>query len=109
MASGASGDSNKIIEGLLAQEFSGRALAPVVDAPAVAAAAAAGVGATVRVAVGGTLDPGRFTPLPVEAEVVSLHEGSFTYENGTTGFAGQATLPPSYPCASAARAVGIWI
>ncbi len=45
----------------------GRVLAPIVDAPAVQQAFAAGVGATIRTTVGGACDPRRFQPLPVEA------------------------------------------
>ena len=91
-ASGASGDSNKILEGLLAAGFPGRVLLPIVDAPAVEIAVAAGVGATVEVTLGGTLDSGRFDPLPVTALVKSLHDGDFHYENGMTGRAGQVAV-----------------
>ena len=91
-ASGASGDSNKILEGLLAAGFPGRVLLPIVDAPAVEIAVAAGVGATVEVTLGGTLDSGRFDPLPVTALVKSLHDGDFHYENGMTGRAGPVAV-----------------
>ena len=61
---------------------------------AVAAAIAgnAGVGATIKVDVGGTVDPERFTPLPIEATVLATYDGNFTYENGTTGFAGDVAV-----------------
>ncbi|MFP6650298.1 MAG: M81 family metallopeptidase [Pirellulaceae bacterium] len=91
-ASGASGDSNKILEGLLAAEFPGSVLLPIVDAPAVAVAVAAGVGATVEVTLGGTLDSGRFDPLPVTARVSSLHDGHFVYENGMAARAGPVAV-----------------
>ncbi|MEQ8785765.1 MAG: M81 family metallopeptidase [Pirellulaceae bacterium] len=87
-ASGASGDSNAILGGLLHQPFAGTSLVPIVDAPAVDAAVEAGVGATIDTTLGGTRDAGRFRPLPVVARVVSLHDGLFAYEDGTEGNAG---------------------
>jgi len=91
-ASGASGDSNKILEGLLDAAFPGTALVPIVDAPAVEIAAEAGAGATVEVTLGGTLDSGRFDPLPVTARVISLHDGDFLYENGMAAKAGPVAV-----------------
>ncbi|MBC8290642.1 MAG: M81 family metallopeptidase [Planctomycetes bacterium] len=91
-ASGASGDSNAILKGLLGSSFSKRALLPIVDAPAAAAAFEAGVGATIEVSLGGTRDPGRFDPVAVTAQVKSLHDGRFTYENGTIGNGGQTAV-----------------
>jgi microcystin degradation protein MlrC len=100
-SSGASGDSNSILQEAFRQGYRGRILAPVVDPPAVAQAFAAGVGATVRTTVGGALDPARFTPLDVEARVRSLSDGSFRSESfgwhwdaGPTAVleAGEATL-----------------
>ncbi|MEO1996262.1 MAG: M81 family metallopeptidase, partial [Planctomycetaceae bacterium] len=52
-SSGASGDSNAIVRELLSQGYRGTVLAPVVDPVAVQQAFAAGVGASIRVAVGG--------------------------------------------------------
>jgi microcystin degradation protein MlrC len=83
-SSGASGDSNAILGKLLERGYSGRALIPIVDPPAVAAAFAAGVGNRVRTTVGGALDPGRFTPVPVEARVHLLAEGRFQNESHGT-------------------------
>ncbi|HEU5102504.1 MAG TPA: M81 family metallopeptidase, partial [Roseiflexaceae bacterium] len=80
-SSGASGDSNAILRALLDAGYRGRALVPIVDAPAVRMAFAAGVGQIIRVSVGGTLDPGRFAPLPVEARVHLLAEGRFRNES----------------------------
>lgn len=83
-SSGASGDSNAIFAELLQQEYPGAALLPIVDAPAVAAAFAAGVGATVDITLGGQLDNqpsgGRFTPQPVRAQVRMLSDGHFFSE-----------------------------
>jgi microcystin degradation protein MlrC len=80
-SSGASGDSNAIVRELLAAGYQGSVLAPVVDPPAVAAAFAAGVGATVSVNIGGALDRQRFQPLPVVATVRLLSEGLFRSES----------------------------
>lgn len=91
-ASGASGDSNAILKGLLQPNFEGTALVPIVDAPAVEQAFAAGVGATFDVDLGGTLDRERFTPVRVNAQVKSLHDGDFYYENGTAGRAGRVAV-----------------
>ena len=78
-SSGASGDSNAIVRALVEARYQGAVLAPVVDAPAVQAAFAAGVGNTLHTTVGGALDP-RFTPLEVEAKVHLLAEGLFRSE-----------------------------
>ena len=54
---------------------------------------AAGIGATIRVTLGGTLDPGRFTPLPVEATVRLLSDGRITSEShGIEWYAGNTAL-----------------
>jgi microcystin degradation protein MlrC len=92
-SSGASGDSNAILRGLVESGYRGRVLAPVVDAPAVAAAMQAGVGGPVRTTVGGQLDRQRFTPLPVEAQVRLLSDGRFINEShGSTWDAGNTAV-----------------
>ncbi len=80
-SSGASGDSNVIVRALIGAGYRGRLLAPIVDAPAVAQAFAAGVGAKIVTTVGGTRDPGRFTPLPIEATVCMLSDGRVPSES----------------------------
>ena len=80
-SSGAVGDSNAIVREALGQGYGGRILAPLVDAPAVSAAFAVGVGATFRTALGGALDPARHTPLPLEVRVRSLADGCFRSES----------------------------
>ena len=79
-SSGASGDSNAILRALLDAGCQGTALIPIVDPCAVAAAFAAGVGNTVKTTVGGALDRGRFTPLPIEGRVRRLSDGWFHSE-----------------------------
>jgi microcystin degradation protein MlrC len=56
-----------------------RVLAPLVDAPAAAAAHAAGVGAEIEVALGGSIDP-RYAPMNVKARVKLLSDGAARLE-----------------------------
>ena len=81
-ASGASGDSNAILKGLLQYNYSKRALIPIVDAPAVEAAYRAGVGGRFTWPLGGTLDSERFAPVELPLYVKSLSDGAFTTEYG---------------------------
>jgi len=83
-SSGASGDSNAILCELIKQTYPGAALLPIVDAPAVAAAFAAGIGATIETTLGGQLDRGRFTPCAVTATVRMLSDGHFFSERSKT-------------------------
>lgn len=92
-SSGASGDSNAILRALVEANYQGSLLTTVVDAPAVEAAFAAGVGATIKVTLGGTLDKGRFVPLPVEAYVAMLSDGLFRNESwGDTWNSGRTAV-----------------
>jgi microcystin degradation protein MlrC len=92
-SSGASGDSNAILRALIEGDYAGSGLFPIVDAPAVAAAMQAGAGATIDVTLGGTIDPGRFTPLPVRAIVRMLSDGRFLNEShGTEWYAGDTAV-----------------
>lgn len=92
-SSGASGDSNAILRGLLAAGYRGRALIPIVDAPAVVEALKAGLGKTINVRVGGALDAKRFQPLPIEAKVRLLSDGYFINEShGTVWAAGDTAV-----------------
>jgi microcystin degradation protein MlrC len=79
-SSGASGDSNTILAGLLAAGYRGRVIMPIVDAPAARRAHEAGVGARMRVSLGGTVDPQRFPPLELDVEVARLGDGEYAYE-----------------------------
>jgi microcystin degradation protein MlrC len=74
-SSGATGDSNAVLKALLEAGCTRRVLAPIVDASAAAACHAAGCGARLRVAVGGSRDPGRFAPIEVTGTVESLSVG----------------------------------
>lgn len=74
-SSGASGDSNALIKALQAGGYGKRVLAQIIDAPAAAAAHKAGVGATISIGLGGSVDKSRFRPLAVRATVESLSRG----------------------------------
>ena len=92
-SSGASGDSNAILCGLLDAGYRGKALLPVVDPGAVADARSAGVGAVIETTIGGALDPGRFSPVRLKARVLSLSGGEFINEShGTSWFAGDTAV-----------------
>jgi microcystin degradation protein MlrC len=91
-SSGASGDSSAILAGLIAHGYAGTVLLPIVDAPAAAQAAAAGVGRTISVSLGGSLDA-RFTPVRLPATVDMLSQGRFTFEfSGTRADAGPTAV-----------------
>jgi microcystin degradation protein MlrC len=79
-SSGASGDSNAILAGLIASGYRGRAIMPIVDAQAAARAHEAGVGARISVTLGGTIDPARFPPLALDVTVERLGDGEYTHE-----------------------------
>jgi microcystin degradation protein MlrC len=80
-SSGAAGDSNAILRQLVESAYERQALIPIVDSPAVDRAFRAGVGATIRTAIGGALDPARFRPLELEARVRMLSDGRFRSES----------------------------
>ncbi|MBN1642069.1 MAG: M81 family metallopeptidase [Anaerolineae bacterium] len=78
--SGSTGDSTAIFSALLrAAPFREPALANVVDRRAVAQAIEAGVGAPVRVVVGGSVAPGYFRPVPFTGTVKTISDGTFTF------------------------------
>ncbi len=84
-SSGATGDSNAIIAALRAQGYARRVLAQIVDAPTAAAAHRAGVGATIEVDLGGSLDRRRFTPMRAKAQVRLLSDGRSRLETMKIG------------------------
>lgn len=91
-SSGAPGDSNAIVAELFRQGCARTVLAPVVDAPAVAKSFAAGIGETVTVDVGGTLDS-RHPPLRVTGRVRLLSDGRLISEShGEAWYAGPAAV-----------------
>jgi microcystin degradation protein MlrC len=92
-SSGASGDGNAILKGLIDQGYQGRVLMPVVDAPAARRAHAAGIGARLTLPIGGSLDPARFPPLPLDVQVALLGDGRYRHEvSGTPADAGPSAV-----------------
>ncbi len=84
-SSGATGDSNLILQGLRQHQYPKRVLAQIVDPGAAAAAHKAGVGAMLEVTLGGALDTKRFAPMPVTARVRSLSDGRARLETSGIG------------------------
>ncbi|MFO1194887.1 MAG: M81 family metallopeptidase [Rhodoferax sp.] len=84
-SSGATGDSNLILRGLRDAAYTRRVLAQIVDPGAAAAAHKAGVGATITVPLGGSIDPKRFPPMTVTARVRLLSDGQARLETMKTG------------------------
>ncbi|MBC7852281.1 MAG: M81 family metallopeptidase, partial [Pirellulaceae bacterium] len=92
-SSGASGDSNAILRELVAQDYRGRALLPIVDPSAVKDAFAAGIGGAITTKVGGVLDPKRFIPHLITAKVCLLSDGRFRSESyGEKWYAGNTAV-----------------
>lgn len=79
-SSGASGDSNAILAELVRTRCPRTSLIPLVDAPAVRACFAAGIGASLTIPVGGSLDP-RFTPIEITGQVRLLSDGRMRSES----------------------------
>ncbi|WP_436644487.1 M81 family metallopeptidase [Microbaculum sp. FT89] len=79
-SSGATGDSNAILRGLVEHGYDKRALLQIVDPAAAAAAHNAGVGTILDVSLGGAMDPVRFRPLEVRARVKLLSDGRASLE-----------------------------
>ena len=110
-SSGASGDSNAILRTLIETGYRGRTLLPIVDAPAVQRAFDAGIGATIQTTIGGTLDPRRFTPIPMTARVRMLSDGHFRSESfGEKWYSGPSALLESdnFTIAVGSRAVSLY-
>ncbi len=110
-SSGASGDSNAILRKLLDAGYSGRTLIPIVDATAVRLAFDSGVGSTIRVSLGGTLDRARFQPLELTATVRLLADGRFRSESfGEQWYAGPTAVLESqnFTFVVSSRAVSLY-
>jgi microcystin degradation protein MlrC len=76
-ASGTAGDGTEILRGLIAARARSAAVAQIMDAEAVAACIAAGVGSTATLSIGGKHDDKHGTPVEVTGMVKLIHEGSF--------------------------------
>ena len=96
---------------LLDAGYSGRTLIPIVDATAVRLAFDSGVGSTIRVSLGGTLDRARFQPLELTATVRLLADGRFRSESfGEQWYAGPTAVLESqnFTFVVSSRAVSLY-
>ncbi len=82
---GAPGDSVALLGELLALGVDEPAFLMVVDPAAAQACARAGIGRTVSLQVGYSLDPAWGEPVPVSGVVRRLSDGSFLYDGGLFG------------------------
>ncbi|MBX3705685.1 MAG: M81 family metallopeptidase [Pseudomonadales bacterium] len=77
---GAPGDGTHLLRAMLAARLEGACFGFLVDRESAAAAHAAGVGATIDLALGGRYDELHGAPLPVRAYVKALHDGRITLQ-----------------------------
>jgi microcystin degradation protein MlrC len=77
---GGYGDATRLLAGLIDAGVQNAAFCPITDPEAVAACKAAGIGAKVRTAIGGKIDPEFGAPLQVEGSVRFLGNGDFTFD-----------------------------
>jgi microcystin degradation protein MlrC len=82
---GAAGDSVHLLRELLALDVHEQALCSVVDPAAAARCHTAGVGASVSLQLGHSLDPRWGSPLAVVGRVAGLSDGAFRYSGGVYG------------------------
>ena len=82
---GAPGDSVALLRELLALELDEPCFLMVVDAAAALACARAGIGETVSLQVGYSIDPTWGQPVPVNGVVRRLSDGGFIYDGGLFG------------------------
>jgi microcystin degradation protein MlrC len=95
--SGSPGDSTGVLKHLVKADLSGPAAIFLVDPAAVAKVAEAGVGATVKMSVGGAFDKKNSRPVPVTAYVKLISDGRWTarargYNTGITTSMGRSAV-----------------
>jgi microcystin degradation protein MlrC len=69
---GGVGDRAEVVEYLIARNFQNALVAGIADLPATEACYRAGIGATIPISIGATLDPKGSTPVQAEAKVLFL-------------------------------------
>ena len=91
---GAPGDSTEVLRTFLELGLKDALILYMVDTESIAQAHQAGVGARIRLRLGGKSDPRQGPPVECEAEVVALSDGKFAYDGpmyaGLTGNMGQS-------------------
>ena len=78
-SSGATGDSNALLQALIEGDYAGEVLAPIVDPSAAYMAHSAGAGKKLKVVIGGALDS-RYPPLELDVTVEKLGDGEYCLE-----------------------------
>jgi microcystin degradation protein MlrC len=79
-SAGGFGDGNDLLVELLRRGDATDTLLAIADPVAARVAVAAGVGATVRVSLGGAFMPAFYTPVEVEAKVAAVRSGAYRLE-----------------------------
>ena len=91
---GAAGDSTEILRTFLDQKLDEAVVLYIVDPEVAEAAHRAGVGSRLSIEVGGKSDPIQGPPVKMEAEVMAVSDGDFTYDGpmfaGLTGNMGRS-------------------
>jgi microcystin degradation protein MlrC len=82
---GAPGDSTEVLRTFLEMGLRDALVLYLVDPEAARRAHAAGLGTRIQVQLGGKSDPIQGPPVPLEAEVVALSDGRFTYDGPMYG------------------------
>lgn len=82
VGAGSTGDSVEVLAALLQYAGDRKCALSMVDPGAVQQAIASGAGSTLQLQLGHTLDPRQGTPLQLQAEVISIHDGKFHYRAG---------------------------
>jgi len=95
--SGSPGDSTGVLKHLVKAKLSGTAAIFLVDPSSVAKAVSAGVGATVKMSIGGCFDKKNSEPVPVTGYVRLISDGRWTarargYNTGITTSMGRAVV-----------------
>ncbi len=77
---GAPGDSTEVLRTFVEQDLSDALVLYMVDPEVAQQVHAAGVGAKLRIELGGKSDPIQGPPVPLDVEVVALSDGRFRYD-----------------------------
>jgi microcystin degradation protein MlrC len=77
---GGYGDATRLLKGMIDAGVENATFAPITDPAGVQACRAAGLGATLRLAIGGKIDPRFGAPIEVEGIVRFLGDGAFTFD-----------------------------
>ena len=91
---GGYGDATNVLRALIDHKVLGACVGHIYDPDTVKAAVAAGVGKTLKVSLGGHIDPAFGAPLEAEAHVQALSDGTFT-NDGPMGKGTRTEMGPT--------------